>query len=495
MERHQPPEAASVGPTASTPDPVNALSSLVARGSIALLARQAVAFSCLFLSGIGLARTLGPSDLGLLTIALLVTRIGAVLVDGGLGAALVRQSSPPSAGELHGTFTAQLLVALATSSLFALLGLVAWLESPNWFAPSAYFACTISVLAMAGVSVPLAVLERDMKFGRLGLVTLVQPLTFATGVAMVVVLDAGLIAVSLAVAASHWLQVPVAALLSGHAPRVARIDPGIRGRFKFGAPLMGSALISTAKDAVNPLFIPLALGVAAVGLITWAQQLAVLATYAVAALARVIFPAFSRLAGQPEALRDAMHSAAHWFSALVAPIACFLYLNAQTFTQVIYGPEWFPALDTMRLLLVANLLAPLAAVLMAGLNAQGRTLITLGYTAVWAIATWLTVPLLASTFGIEGYGIANILVTLTTLGLVWQARSLLPLSLALRSLVAWPIAAIATTAGYLAATYSGAGATGALLIAALLSVVLYFPCLTLASPHQSRRLRKALTNR
>ena len=92
---------------------------------------------------------------------------------------------------------------------------------------------------------------------------------------------------------------------------------------------MGSALISTAKDAVNPLFVPLALGVAAVGLINWAQQLAVLATYAVAALARVIFPAFSRLAGQPEALRDAMHSAAHWFSALVAPIACFLYLNAQ----------------------------------------------------------------------------------------------------------------------------------------------------------------------
>ena len=95
----------------------------------------------------------------------------------------------------------------------------------------------------------------------------------------------------------------------------------------------------------------------------------------------------------------------------------------------------------MRLLLVANLLAPLAAVLMAGLNARGRTLITLGYTAVWAIATWLTVPLLASIFGIVGFGIANILVTLTTLGLVWQGRSLLPLSLVLRSLVAWPIAA------------------------------------------------------
>ena len=232
MERQQPPGAASVGPTASTPDPVNALSSLVARGSIALLARQVIAFSCLFLSGIGLARTLGPSDLGLLTIALLVTRIGAVLVDGGLGAALVRQSSPPSAAELQGTFTAQLLVALATSSIFGLLGLVAWLESPNWFAPSAYFACTIAVLAMAGVSVPLAVLERDMKFGRLGLVTLVQPLTFATGVAMVVAFDAGLVAVSLAVAASYWLQVPVAALLAGHTPRVARIDPGLRGRLQ-----------------------------------------------------------------------------------------------------------------------------------------------------------------------------------------------------------------------------------------------------------------------
>jgi teichuronic acid exporter len=217
----------------------------------------------------------------------------------------------------------------------------------------------------------------------------------------------------------------------------------MHGRFRFGLPFIGTNLIATLKDSVNPIFMGIIFGPTVVGYINWAQQVAVMGVYLLFVLSRLLFPLFARLRSNRQVLSDAVFNAVFWCNVAVAPVAVFIFVNVIDVTNIIFNPKWVPAIPTLLLLSVSNLISPTMVVLMALMNALGRTTIPLLCSVAWFAGTWIFVPLFSSLLGFSGYGWANIAVGLLGIPLIVASREYLPLRRYSATFIPWLLAIVA----------------------------------------------------
>ena len=401
-------------------------------------------FGVTFLGGVGLARLLTPSEMGGVVGLLFVASLSKTLVDGGLGASLVQQEDPPTADEVNRVCTAQLWIALVIAALVALVAVgMGQLESGRGFAAPLAVAA-VSITAMGFTSTGMALLERSMAFGRLGVAMTVQPLVFYGASVAIAALGGSLMSIAFVLVVSQFLTAAASVLLSGWRPALLRPAGELRRRLRFGAPLILSSAISALKDAVNPVALGLLLGATSVAYVNVAQQVAAAGTYLMFVMARVYLPLFSRLRNDPIRLGDYVAAACYWANVMVAPVGCFAVLNANQILIQVYGPAWSPATDTLQLLVIANLVAPAGTVLMWMHNAKGRTSLPLAYAVAYFVLTWALVPALCESIGLLGYGVANVIVSAATIGLLIQSRDVLPARRFFRAMTPWPVAAFAT---------------------------------------------------
>lgn len=121
------------------------------------------------------ARILTPEDYGLFAIALSVQLAGQYIAELGLPAALIRMSSEPSRA-LQGTVTAVMtLVGLAICAILWSLSLLIWHDSKVM---EAIAITSIAMPLYAMRAVPMALLDRDLSFGRVAAVETAETIAF-----------------------------------------------------------------------------------------------------------------------------------------------------------------------------------------------------------------------------------------------------------------------------------------------------------------------------
>lgn len=396
----------------------------VARGSAYLLARQAITAGTSLVGGVALARYLLPEDFGGYALLAFLLTFSRFIIDAGLAASLVRQVTEPSKAEFDSVYTVQLTTA---ACLVAVLVVLSGFLSRTYGTPPGLREA-ICLAAFALPTAPMAAvcfaqLERALDFRSVGLLSAVQPVTFNIVAVTLAAAGLGVVGIGIAFAASNILPALLAARRVGRLPKVTRRPRAVGSRLAFGVPFIATGVISAAKDAVNPLFLGAVVGIAAAGYINWAQQLAVVGTYFLLALSRLFFPLFARFRSDQARLRRLVQRATFWSQVLVAPVAVFTFVNASAITIAIYGQQWLPAVNVLRLLTGANVLSPIGAVLIALLNALGRPLVPLAYACVYFVGTWSVIPLLTDRLGFEAYGWANLIVTIAGLPLIVQNRA------------------------------------------------------------------------
>jgi O-antigen/teichoic acid export membrane protein len=413
----------------------------VVTGSAALLLRQVVTFGVTAAGSILLARILTPAEFGGYAMILFVASLSRLLVDGGLAATLVQQEDEPTAIQRSTVFTLQTIISVAVFILlqFVIPALSSLFPELKDF-EIAIRCASVSLLAAPATSICFALLERRLQFGRVGLLLSIQPLTYTVLAVLLATKGWGIVGLGLSLTASTILVVPFAVLSVRSLPRYRIHRSALLGRFRFGLPYVGSNMISTLKDSVNPIFIGIMFGPAVVGYINWAQQVAVMGVFLLSVLSRLLFPLFARLRSDPQMLSKAVVSAVFWCNVTVAPIAVFTVANISAITNVVFSSKWVPAIPTLVLLSVANLISPTMVVLMALMNALGKTMIPLIYSIAWFAGTWLFVPLFSSTLGFSGYGWANIVVGLFGIPLLVANRKLFPLHTYLATFSPWLLA-------------------------------------------------------
>jgi PST family polysaccharide transporter len=346
-------------------------------GMVALGVRSALQNLVILVANVFLARWLEPRDYGIFGILQFALSFFRLVSDTGLGAAMVQQSKAPDEPELSTIWWLQLVVGLAlTGASFALAPLLpsVWPTIPReavWLLPCLALGLLFTMLQ----SVPFLVLERDVRFGRVGTLEFAGTITFYGTALVLAARHAGPAAL---VAAS----VGQAALVSIAAHFVQPWKPKLRFRFesvrrllKFGAAFQAGNALAFANAAVTPLIVGARLGSEALGVVQFAESTAFFPSVVVGLVRRVYFPFLSRLQSDTATFRREFEQAV--VLCAVPSFFCFgIFAGAApAVISIIYGAKWLaagPALVVFSLGFCFTFFSWIGDAVMAALDDMGR---------------------------------------------------------------------------------------------------------------------------
>ncbi|WP_408591719.1 oligosaccharide flippase family protein [Novosphingobium sp.] len=323
------------------------------------MAGQYLSFAIQFAASVVISRFyLGPSEVGLFSIALAAALIVAVLQDFGLSrylsglprldadeiaragsvgllfslviAVIVAASSVPMALTYHEPRLIPILLVIAGSYLFVPLSVVPMALMARAMRFHGHFAVNVGgALAQAGVAVGLAAAGSSS-----------LALAWAT----------------VAAAATRGI---IAQVLRPSLPRRLRLD-GLRTLLGFGARTSVLYLTGALGTRTPDLVVGKALGTGAVGLYSRAVSLSDQFRMLISgAIGSVFFPAFARIRDRGEPMGPAYLRVCAGYSGVVWPGMAGLALAAEPLVRLLYGPAWaqtaplLSMIATMEVMLVA----------------------------------------------------------------------------------------------------------------------------------------------
>jgi lipopolysaccharide exporter len=294
---------------------------------------------------IALARVLTPADYGLFAIALAVQMVGQRAAELGLPAALVRMEEEPKP-RLQRAIWGMLLASSTLLTLVVLLA--AFALTPALGAGNR----TLQVIAVATCAIPfyaaralpMALMERGLRFGRVAIVETADTLAFNAFALIAALTGLGAFSLAGAVAvggiagmAAAWALQPFA-----RRPRLD-LDP-VRPLISFGLQVSALQGVYLVRELGFVTLIAAVGGTSSAGFYAMAKRLFSFPIALTSAVTRVSFPALSR---EPE-LRPKRAAEATTFTAIAAGLPLALVAGAiQPLITVVLGSEWQPTADVV----------------------------------------------------------------------------------------------------------------------------------------------------
>lgn len=372
-----------------------AIAAKAAKGAVALGGRQFVVHGLNVAGSIVLARLLSPSDFGIYAIVMFLIQFLGSFGGTGLACNLIRMQNEPTEDEYSAVFTFQQIV-LAT----VVAGL--WVASPYivrvyglqnhyvWL----FRMTALSLFITSFMVIPQVRLEREIGFGKLAIVEIWQAALFnATAVGLAWTGWGGM-SFSAALIARSSIGVIAVQIVEPWKPHWLLNWRQAKPHLSFGFFYQSSQVISLIKDAVSPILVGVIAGTVAVGYVSWANMLASYPVLTIMVLQRVYVPAFSRLQHDRKHLTQFVQKVLLATNSLAAPVAVLTLVLVHPITTLIFGAKWAVAVPMFYLFWTANLVAPASGPILGLLNALGKSRLCFGFTALWAVLSWvLGVPL------------------------------------------------------------------------------------------------------
>lgn len=335
----------------------NLIEKRVSRSFIALFFRQFIVYGTLFLGNILLARWVSPDIYGIFAATLAFQSILVILADAGLGSALIQRDQEPSQDEIAALFTVQIV-------LFGGLAGCIWIFAPQIVVlVDLEIAGEFIVRAIAVVlfitafrSIPAILLERELRFDAIALVETVGTIIYQITLLVFVWQAFGLMSIVWALAIRYSCDVFMIWKLHPWRPRLSINLRPIMSYLAFGLNMQGVRLMGYVKDQLPLLLIIPILGATSAGHWGWALAYIGIPVYFNQLTARIMFPAYSRVQSDRDAV-GVLTTIAIWLNLSIGlPIIFVLIYFAPNLVPLLYGNVWLDALPT-AMLLTPNMLA------------------------------------------------------------------------------------------------------------------------------------------
>lgn len=350
-----------------------------------------------------MARLLDPAAFGLVAMAGVVLRFGSYFAEMGLGHALV-QRTEIDGDDVRAAFTASLGLGLAVAGL-------AWLGAPLavLFLKNPAVVPLVRVQALGFVLVGLgatatSLLRREMRFEVIAKVEVVAYILGYGGVGITLaVMGAGVWSLILASLAQQFFAASLNYLVVRHSLRFI-FQRGPYGRLLgYGSRVSVVGFLEFINGNLDTLLIGRLLGSVLLGIYNRAYMLLYLPMYFLTnSLARVAFPAFSKIQDDLPRTRALYLASSTLVATLVLPLCAGVAVAAPELVQVLLGPRWAASVPILRVLCLS---IPLSmTTLFAGVVADARAnlrqkiILNLEFMALLAALFWL----------LKGYGLAGI---------------------------------------------------------------------------------------
>lgn len=498
-----------VGATATQPapdvpvggDPPTKLSAAsgVRWSMIGLTGRQLARFGFMLV----LARMVGPENFGIVAQAAIFIAFTALLLDQGLGAALIqkpRLASEDIGSVLWMNVVSAVVLGAATIALAPLIS--AFFSTPEL--TDVLRALSISVVVLALTVVPQAILARRLRF---------RALACAEVGGAVVGGTAGIVAVLLG--ADYWALVVQTVvtdvsvfvgmwLASGRQPVRGSIE-AFRELWTFSSRVMGFQMVNYFIRNLDNILIGRFLGATQLAFYALSYRTMLLPIQNLGQVAnRVAFPMYARIQDDRSRLRRQYFAGARMLAFASFPLMALVIVAAPVGVPLVFGEEWAAAVVPMQILAVNGMRQSVLTTMGPALLAAGRA----DWQLRWGLGS--SVIIVASIvvgleWGIVGvaaaYTIAGTLLSPIAVSLVGRlldfrardlGRALVPATVATLGLVA------AGSAAEVALTQTGASDVVVLVGICATSVIAFLTIVRVGWPGQlseARDFMRLMVNR
>jgi len=319
-----------------------------------------------------LARILAPADFGLVAVAMVVVAFAALFQNLGFKQALVQHRDPDPALVAAVFWAGLVLGALWFTIIYLTAPFVAGLyRNPDVVPVLRALGALFLVSPLAAV--PEALLLRELDFRRLFAVEVLPALVPGVVAIGFGLAGFGVWALVFGTLAGAVLQTGALWALVGYRPGWPPGRGPWRALLRFGGWVSLEALLGWVVTYVDQAFAGRYLTAAQVGVYRVGFSLALLpATSITQVLARVLFPAFSRVQDDRAQVREGFEKGLRLVALLAVPLGAGIVMFADPVVPLLLGSRWGPTVEVVQLLGVVGVLSALVNVAPPLYRATGR---------------------------------------------------------------------------------------------------------------------------
>ncbi len=351
--------------------------------------------------------------------------------DIGLAGALI-QKKDLNNDDLATTFTVQQVLTL----VLIILGFFATDFIRNFYKlPPAgvhlYWALLVSFFISSFKTIPSVFLERKIHFQKIVFVQVVENTLFYVTVSVLAILGYGINSFTFAVLLRSVVGLILIYSISFWFPRMGFSLKSLKQLLSFGIPFQASSFLALFKDDLIVLYLGRVLGFEALGYIGWAKKWADAPIRIVMDnIGRVIFPLVARFQNDLQKVKNLMEKVLYYQTALLAPVYIGMILLMGKFVDIIPNyHKWQQALPLFYIFAISSLIVSLFAPFMNLFNALGRVKISFSLMAFFTLLMWLLTPILTKVFGLYGFPLAHLAVSIAFTAVLIYARRILQFNL------------------------------------------------------------------
>lgn len=392
--------------TAEEQAPVSGLGATLRRGA------AISALSLVIVQVVGLAQTLviarllTPTEIGLFYAGTVLTGFLVTFSEGGMSSALIQRER-----DLDDTAETVFRVTLVNGLLMSLLALAAAPLVAAVFdsrTAGVVAAITSGTLLLHGLTiVPDSLMQRRFDFRRRLIVNPGITISFAVTAVVLAASGFGIWSMVVAMYASQVTWVVLTWSLCGWRPGRGRASVRLwRELARYAYPLVISDVAWRARESFETVVVGRALSGEALGLYRYGRRLSMLPAVAVVDIGSyVLFPAFSRIAGDAERFRAAFLRALSWIWFAAAPLAALLVAIGEPLVVVLLGEQWRGSGIALVFLAGYGLGEAMGAVANESIKGSGRSSLVNWMTAVNLVSGVVLLVVLVP-YGLPGVGLA-----------------------------------------------------------------------------------------
>jgi len=309
-----------------------------------------------------LARLLSPADYGLVGLATAFFAIAAAIIDGGFKTALVRKKDVTPADYNTVFYTNLALAFLMYAVIFAVAPHIAKFYGEPLLSPlTRLLGLTLIINAMTIVQ--NAVLQRDMRFGLLTLIT--APAAVMSGTAAIFLAYNGFGVISLAVQMllTSFIGMILYRRLVGWHPALEFSARSFREFFGVGARFSVASITREIGNNMCVMFIGKIFGAHRLGYYSFSNKLINLtANNLTSAVSQVSLASFSKIQDDTDRLLRGYKLALQGTATVIFPLMALIAVMADPLVRLFLSEKWLPAVPYIRILCIQGALAPVYAI-------------------------------------------------------------------------------------------------------------------------------------
>ena len=361
-----------------------------------------------FIGNIILARLLTPDDYGCIGLLLIFTSIADVLIDGGLGSALVEKKEL-NIIDCSTVFTANLVFSII---LFGIL----FICSP-WI--SRYFGIpiledvlrieSISIVLRASYIIPASLLNRNLKFKDITIITIVS---HVLSIVLAIISACYGMGVWSLVVKNISLQLFLCVLYHFSARWTFSIAFSwsiFKSLFSFGGKIALSNIVECIFSNIESFVIGRRFSAKILGYYSQAKSLGQLPIYSMSMVAnQVLFPVLSKLQEEDRAFVNGTRKSMISITYIAFPLITILCILSKPAIILLYSEKWEAAIPFLQMVCIAGFVNSVIHTNFSILKAKGKSNLLLFYQVVINMLKLLLI-LIGMNFGIMGILAGNII--------------------------------------------------------------------------------------